>query len=286
MAIVMDLSVYLYFIVAIAVSLLLGSILFSVFYKRAQKDTSYVRTGFGGEKVIMGGGAFVLPVLHEVLPVNMQTMRIEITREMEQALVTKDPLRVDVTAEFFLRVAPDEQAISTAARALGRRTMDESQVKMVFEAPCVEALRSVASGMELDELHQKRPAFVHNVEQAVHAEFRKNGLELVSVSLTRLDQTEKSYFDPNNSFDSRGLTILERIVADNERQRHFIVQENEVAMKQKTLESIIKREEQEYKETLAQNERKRQKAETEAGCRQGSGKGAAPAFWQSRDHPG
>ena len=28
-----------------------------------------------------------------------------------------------------------------------------------------------------------------------------------------------------------------------------------------------------------------QKAETEAGCRQGSGKGAAPAFWQSRDSP-
>ena len=143
----MDFSDYLSIAVGVVVVMLLTGVLFSAFYRRAQKDTSYVRTGFGGEKVIMGGGAFVLPVLHEVLPVNMQTMRIEITREMDQALVTKDPLRVDVTAEFFLRVAPDENAISTAARALGRRTLDEQQVKLVFEAPCVEALRSVASGM-------------------------------------------------------------------------------------------------------------------------------------------
>lgn len=260
----MDLNLYLYLSAGILVLLVMGFALFSAFYQRAQKDTSYVRTGFGGEKVIMGGGAFVLPVLHEVLPINMQTMRIEIAREQDLALVTKDPLRVDVTAEFFLRVAPEESAISTAARALGRRTLDQAQINMVFEAPCVAALRSVASGMELDELHQKRADFEHNVEEAVNAEFHKNGLELVSVSLTRLDQTDRSYFDPNNSFDSRGLTILEQIVSENEKRRNNVAQETAVAIKQKNLEATIKKEEMEYKEVVAQNERKRQKAENEA----------------------
>ncbi|MBU0654174.1 MAG: band 7 protein [Gammaproteobacteria bacterium] len=260
----MDLNLYISLSVGILVLVVMGAALFSAFYKRAQKDRSYVRTGFGGEKIIMGGGAFVLPVLHDVLPVNMQTMRIEITREMEQALVTKDPLRVDVTAEFFLRVAPDEHAISTAARALGERTLDETKVKMVFEAPCVAALRSVAAGMELDELHQKRADFEHNVEEAVNAEFRKNGLELVSVSLTRLDQTDRGYFDANNSFDSRGLTILEQIVSENEKRRNNIAQETAVAIKQKNLEATIQKEEVDYKESLAQNQRKLQKAENDA----------------------
>ena len=224
-----------YALIGVLILLALLGVAFSAFYTRAQKDTSYVRTGLGGEKVIMGGGAFVLPVVHDMLPVNMQTMRIEITRAMEQALVTKDPLRVDVTAEFFLRVAPDEHAISTAARALGKRTLDEVQVKLVFEAPCVAALRSVAAGMELDELHQKRADFERNVEEAVNAEFRKNGLELVSVSLTRLDQTDKSYFDANNSFDARGLSILEQIVSESEKRRNQISQDNQVAIKQKNL---------------------------------------------------
>lgn len=264
MGVRMNFELYIYLSVGILVLALMGGFLFSAFYKRAQKDTSYVRTGFGGEKVIMGGGAFVLPVLHEALPINMQTMKIEIAREQDLALVTKDPLRVDVTAEFFLRVAPDENAISTAARALGRRTLSQDQIKELFEAPCVAALRSVASGMELDELHQKRADFEHNVEEAVNAEFRKNGLELVSVSLTRLDQTEKSYFDPNNSFDSRGLTILEQIVSENEKRRNNVAQETSLAIKQKNLETTIKKEEMDYKETVAQNERKRQKAENEA----------------------
>ncbi len=118
--------------------------------------------------------------------------------------------------------------------------------------------------MELDELHQKRADFEHNVEEAVNAEFRKNGLELVSVSLTRLDQTERSYFDPNNSFDARGLTILEQIVSENEKRRNNVAQETAVAIKQKNLEATIKKEEMEYKEVVAQNERKRQKAENEA----------------------
>lgn len=260
----MNLELYISLAVGILVLVALGFFLFSAFYRRAQKDTVYVRTGFGGEKIIMSSGAFVLPVLHEALPINMQTMKIEIAREQELALVTKDPLRVDVTAEFFLRVAPDEHAVSTAARALGKRTMSQDQIKELFEAPCVAALRSVASGMELDELHQKRADFEHNVEEAVNAEFHKNGLELVSVSLTRLDQTDKSYFDPNNSFDSRGLTILEQIVSENEKRRNNVAQETAVAIKQKNLEATIKTEELTLKEKMTQNERKRQKEENEA----------------------
>ncbi|QTR50614.1 flotillin family protein [Candidatus Thiothrix anitrata] len=254
----------LYILGGVLILLALVAVAFTSFYTRAQKDTSYVRTGLGGEKVIMGGGAFVLPVIHDMLPVNMQTMRIEITRAMGQALVTKDPLRVDVTAEFFLRVAQDAQAISTAARALGKRTLDETQIKLVFEAPCVAALRSVAAGMELDELHQKRADFERNVEEAVNAEFRKNGLELVSVSLTRLDQTDKDYFDANNSFDARGLSILEQVVSESEKRRNQIAQDNQVAIKQKNLEATKKKEQLDYEESQAQNDAKRKKAENEA----------------------
>jgi len=118
--------------------------------------------------------------------------------------------------------------------------------------------------MELDELHQKRADFERNVEEAVNAEFRKNGLELVSVSLTRLDQTDKSYFDANNSFDARGLSILEQIVSESEKRRNQISQDNQVAIKQKNLEATKKKEQLDFEETQAQNDSKRKKAENEA----------------------
>ena len=43
-------------------------------YRRASKETAFVRTGVGGEKVVMNGGALVLPVFHETMPVNMNTL--------------------------------------------------------------------------------------------------------------------------------------------------------------------------------------------------------------------
>ncbi|ENU31155.1 hypothetical protein F991_00868 [Acinetobacter sp. CIP-A165] len=46
-------------------------------YTRSSKEVSFVRTGWGGEKVILNGGAIVLPVLHEIIPVNMNTLRLE-----------------------------------------------------------------------------------------------------------------------------------------------------------------------------------------------------------------
>ena len=69
-----------------------------------RKERAFVRTGLGGQKVVMNGGAFVLPIVHEVIPVNMNTLRLEVPRGRDKALITKDRMRVDVVAEFYVRV--------------------------------------------------------------------------------------------------------------------------------------------------------------------------------------
>ena len=68
--------------IVLVVLIILGLILTRL-YRRATKEVSFVRTGFGGEKVIMNGGALVLPVLHEIIPVNMNTLRLEVRRAAE-----------------------------------------------------------------------------------------------------------------------------------------------------------------------------------------------------------
>ena len=86
------------------VALLTIGLVFARLYRRSSKEVSFVRTGFGGQKVIMNGGALVFPVLHEIIPVNMNTIRLEVQRADQQALITKDRMRVDVQAEFYVRV--------------------------------------------------------------------------------------------------------------------------------------------------------------------------------------
>ena len=82
----------------------------------------------------MGGGAIVLPVLHETIPVNMNTLRLEVRRADDQALITRDRMRVDVMAEFYVRVKPTAESIATAAQTLGQKTMSPNELKNLVEA--------------------------------------------------------------------------------------------------------------------------------------------------------
>ena len=88
-------------VVAVLVAIVVW--LFHWLYLRSSKERAFVRTGMGGQKVVMNGGAFVLPIVHDVIPVNMNTLRLEVSRGRDKALITKDRMRVDVVAEFYVR---------------------------------------------------------------------------------------------------------------------------------------------------------------------------------------
>lgn len=210
-------------------------------FRRASKEVSFVRTGFGGQKVIMNGGALVYPILHEIIPVNMNTLRLEVRRHHEQALITRDRMRVDVQAEFYVRVQPTLEAVANAAQTLGRRTMQPEHLRELIEGKFVDALRAVAAEMAMEELHEQRVAFVQKVQAAVSEDILKNGLELESVSLTGLDQTSKEYFNPDNAFDAEGLTKLTMEIEARRKKRNDIEQETEVEIQLKNLDAEQRR---------------------------------------------
>jgi uncharacterized membrane protein YqiK len=221
----------------IILALLTIGLIFARLYKRASKEVSFVRTGFGGQKVIMNGGALQFPVLHEIIPVNMKTLRLAVNRANDQALITKDRMRVDVVAEFYVRVQPNSESIANAAQTLGLRTMRPDELKELMEGKFVDALRSVAAEMSMEELHEKRTDFVQKVQQVVSEDLLKNGLELETVSLTGLDQTSMEFFNPNNAFDAEGLTRLTEEIETRRKIRNDIEQDTEVQVQSKNLEA-------------------------------------------------
>jgi len=224
-------------IAVILVALFAIGLIFSRLYRRSSKEVSFVRTGFGGQKVIMNGGALVFPVLHEQIPVNMNTLRLEVRRAADQALITKDRMRVDVQAEFYVRVQPVVESIANAAQTLGRRTMEPAALKELVEGKFVDALRAVAAEMAMEELHEQRVNFVQKVQAAVSEDILKNGLELESVSLTGLDQTNREFFNPDNAFDAEGLTKLTQAIEERRKTRNDIEQETQVLIERKNLEA-------------------------------------------------
>jgi len=243
--------------VILVMLLTLGFILARL-YKRSTKEISFVRTGFRGQKVIMNGGAIVLPVLHEVIPVNMNTLRLEVKRENQQALITRDRMRVDVAAEFYVRVKPTVESIANAAQTLGLKTMTPNELKELVEGKFVDSLRAVAAEMAMEELHEQRVEFVTKVQAAVSEDLLKNGLELESVSLTGMDQTSRDYFNPDNAFDAEGLTKLTHEIEERRKIRNDIEMDTQVAIENKNLEARRKQleiaKEKEYAELQQQRE--------------------------------
>ncbi len=242
----------------ILVALLALGFVLARLYKRSSKEVSFVRTGFRGQKVIMNGGAIVLPVLHEIIPVNMNTLRLEVKRENQQALITRDRMRVDVAAEFYVRVKPTEESIANAAQTLGLKTMAPEELKNLVEGKFVDSLRAVAAEMAMEELHEQRVEFVTKVQAAVSEDLLKNGLELESVSLTGMDQTSKDYFNPDNAFDAEGLTKLTNEIEERRKIRNDIEMDTQVAIENKNLEAKRKQldiaKEKEYAELQQERE--------------------------------
>lgn len=207
------------------------------FYQRASKEQAFVRTGGAKQKVIKDGGSVVWPIIHETIPVNMQTLRLTVERKGKESLITKDRLRVDVRAEFYVRVAPDDESIATAAQTLGRRTLQPAQLAELIEGKFVDVLRSIAANMEMQELHAQRSDFVKQVKTNAMEDLKANGLELESVSLTGLDQTPVEFFNPNNAFDAEGLAKLTAVTETRKKERNDIEQENRIAIEQRNFEA-------------------------------------------------
>jgi uncharacterized membrane protein YqiK len=221
----------------VVVALFVVGMIFSRLYQRSSKERAFVRTGLGGQKVIMDGGAVKLPVFHELIWVNMNTLKLEVNRADKESLFTKDRMRVDVVAAFFVRVIPTIEGIADAAQTLGQRTLDPEALKNLVEDKFVDALRAASVSMTMQELLDKRQDFIQAVQNAVAEDLTKNGLELESVSLTSFDQTSKNFFNPDNAFDAEGLTRLTQETQKRSKERNDIEQNTQVAIAQKNYEA-------------------------------------------------
>ena len=222
-------------VVAIVVAIIVW--LFNWLYLRSSKERAFVRTGLAGQKVVMNGGAFVLPIVHEVIPVNMNTLRLEVSRGRDKALITRDRMRVDVLSEFYVRVQATDDAIAAAAQTLGQRTMQPDALRELIEGKFVDALRTVAAEMTMEEMHEKRGEYVRRVRTVVAADLLQNGLELETVSLTQLDQTAMEYFNPSNAFDAEGLTRLTEQIERRKKIRNDIEQDTMIEIRNKNLDT-------------------------------------------------
>ena len=236
-------------ILILLVLLLILLIVFAKFYQRSSKDVAFVRTGLGGEKIVLTGGALAIPIVHQTTPVNMNTLRLDVERVKESALITKDWMRVDLHTAFYVRVVATRAGVALAAQTLGARTLNSQSIQELMEGKFVDAMRTAAAELTLEELHAGR-AFIDRVRSLIQEDVTKNGLELKSVSLSRMDQTSKQYFDPSNTFDAEGLIRITKETEHSRQTRNEIEKATELKIQDTNLDaeekSLVVKRQSEY----------------------------------------
>ena len=224
-------------VITLTILIAVGVYLLHWLYRHSSKDQSFVRTGSGGERVVMGGGALVIPIIHDITVVNMNAVPIEIRRQGEQSLITKNKIRIDLVTEFSVRVIESNEGVRTAARTLGARTQDPTALKEVIQGKLIDAMSTVAASMTMDEIHEGRQHFISQVSDIAREAVLQNGLELESASLTSLNQASLSYFDERNQFDAEGMTLIVKETEARRKLRNQIENETRVQISTKDFET-------------------------------------------------
>jgi len=107
--------------------LLLGAL--TRLYVKTPANMAFIRTGLGGKKVVLDRGALVLPYVQSLQWLSLETFKLEVFKATKEAFITKDRMRVDLGAEFYMKIPAEPAALEQAARSLGEKSFSAGAIQ-------------------------------------------------------------------------------------------------------------------------------------------------------------
>jgi uncharacterized membrane protein YqiK len=230
-------------------------------YRRCGADEALVRTGSGGNKVVIGGGVLVFPVIHQLLRVSLRSVKLLVERSGKNALVTGDKIKANVTTELYIKVEPISEDVLAAARSFGERNLDEHAIGDLIEGKLTDALRSVAAVQTFMSLHGKRKEFAEHIQAALAEELKKNGLTLENVSITSFAMVPVKELDEHDVFDAEGLRAITESVQSNREKTNQIQREKDNAIQAQNVDARMRQLQLEQTQKQAEADQGRKVAE-------------------------
>jgi len=244
------------FIIALVIGaallvIITGAVIFSMFYRKAQRGQALIKTGVGGTKVSFNGMT-VIPVLQRLETIDISLKRVEIDRTAKNGLICKDNMRADIKVAFFVRVNQTEDDVLRVAQSVGcERASNTDEIRTLFDAKFSEALKTVGKRFDFTELYEERETFRDEIIKIIGTNL--NGFVLDDAAIDYLEQTPIEALDPDNILDAQGIKKITELTATQAKLSNNI---------QRDKEKVIKQQDVEAREAILELER--QLAETEA----------------------
>lgn len=242
-------------------------------YKVVKPNEAIVRSGgfgmFNGTRVFLEGGYVFIPAFHERVVVNMNEVKVGISRAGRSAdsgaVRTRDYLRAKLNAQVYVVVAPE--LLRTAAQRLSRngRVSAELIVEAV-EARCDDAIRNASKSKTLAEIDSDKEGFGLEIKNALKEDLEGIGLVCQSVALTDIEEDGDAYQE-ENYFDVQGKREREEKVSISKKEIAQVNSDRDTAIadieRKRALSILEIDKERERAEAALQAETIRIKAENE-----------------------
>jgi len=227
-------------VIALTVGLILafvigGSVLFSMFYRKAQRGQALIKTGVRGTKVSFNGFT-VIPVLERLETMDISLKRVEIDRTAKNGLICKDNMRADIKVAFFVRVNQTDEDVLRVAQSVGcDRASNTEEIRSLFDAKFSEALKTVGKRFDFIELYEERETFRDEIIKIIGTNL--NGFVLDDAAIDYLEQTPVESLDPDNILDAQGIKKITELTATQAKLANHIQRDKEKVIKQQDVEA-------------------------------------------------
>lgn len=191
-------------VVAALVFLLILSIAARMF-RKVGPNQALIVYGWGGTRVVNGGGALVLPFFQSGRELSLELMSFDVAPQ--QDLYTRQGVAVNVEAVAQLKVRSDATSIRTGAEQFLTKSQDERQemIKLVMSGH----LRGIVGQLTVEEIVKEPEMVGEKMRTTCADDLSKMGLEVISFTI-------KEVRDQNQYIENMGRPDVARIRRDAE----------------------------------------------------------------------
>ena len=169
---------------------------------RDERGQVMTAQGDRGVKVVVGGGTFVLPLVHKVGRLKLTARQISV--QLSDA-VTSQGIKVQVQGVATFKIGRDVESLRNAAERFLEAKDDQvdSIVKNVLEG----SLRAIVGTLTIEELIRDRQKLLQQVQDAAKGDLATSGLQIDAFTI-------QSFTDESNYIELLGQQNLATVERD------------------------------------------------------------------------
>ncbi len=134
--------------------------------------TGAISAGSSGQKVVMGGGVFVVPFVQKRATLDLSSRRIPV---QIRGAVSGQGIKLNLDAVAIVKVGGNEDSIRAAAQ---RFLTQQDEIETFTQEVLAGALRSIVGSLSVEQIIRDRAAFAQRVADESEASLTGQGLVL------------------------------------------------------------------------------------------------------------